>query len=151
MNFGELLSEAVKVDRVMTAQSAGSTLINTDGVELTDGAEGVLFVLQFGTLTVAPTVHAEQSADNSSYADLEDSEVDTIDNADDDGTVLVDVKRSGADGDEYVRIAIDRTPGNAVVDSVIAIIYGTKTNRPVTQPADVVATKKLYAPIEGTK
>lgn len=146
-----LLSDVVALDRVMTAQGAGTSVLNSDGVELKDGAEGVMFVVSFGALTVAPTVHAEQSADNSSYADLASSEIANIDNADDNKLVIVDVKRSGADADEYVRLVIDRSGGNTVVDSVVAYVYGKKNNLPLTQGADVAQTKKLYAPIEGTK
>ena len=147
-----LLSENVIVDRVMTAQAAGATLINTDGVLLGPG-DSVLFAISWGTLTVAPTVHLEQSTDDAAYSDIEASEIATIDAADDDKVTLLDVRRPGrvgSDEDEYVRVAIDRTGGNAVVDSVVAYIYDTK-EQPVTQSADVAGHKQLNAPVEGTK
>ena len=148
--LNQLLAEAVQVEKVSEPVAAGSTLIYTDGVELTDGAEGVMFIIGLGTVTTAPTLHAEQSADNSSYADLEGSNVADIVDGDDDLLCVYDVKRSGADGDEWVRLAIDRTGGNVVIENAIAIVYGQKTNKPVTQGADVASTKLLHAPVEGT-
>jgi len=143
------LSELVKVERVKNAVAAGSTVVNSDGVQLGDG-DSVLFILSMGTVTTAPTVHAEQSSDDGSsdaYADLENSEIDTIVDGDDNLLVLLDVR---CPMEEYVRMVVDRTAGNVVIDSITAIVYDCK-ELPVTQGDDVAATLQLLSPSEGTK
>lgn len=146
--MNSFLSEAVVVDSVMDATAAGATLIYTDGVDC-NGFDSVCFIAAFGTLTVAPTLHLEQSDDDGSsdaYSDLEGTNNAQLENADDDLVAVIDIRRPQK---RYVRLAIDRTGGNAVVDRVIAIGYDSK-ERETTQPADVAAHAKHLAPSEGT-
>jgi len=143
------LSELVNFERVSNAVAAGSTVISSAGVQVA-GGDSVLFLIALGTVTTAPTVHAEQSSDDASadaYADLENSEIDTIADADDNLLVLLDIRRPQ---EEYVRCVVDRTAGNVVIDGIFALVYDSK-ELPVTQGSDVAASLALLAPSEGTK
>lgn len=142
----EFLSEGVIVDRVSNAVAAGTTVVNSAGVQLGAG-NSVLFIVIFGTITTAPTVHAEQSSDDSTYNDLAGTELADLADTDDNLVALLDVRDVQ---DEYVRCVVDRSSGNVVIDAILAIKYDCKEH-PVTQTSDVASHEKHLSPSEGTK
>lgn len=143
-----LLSQETKTTLVKTAVAAGTTDIETDSVDMS-GFDSVLFIAVFGTLTATQvtSMHAEQSADDSTFNDLEDSGSAALADDDDDKIIQLDIHKPG---DRYVRAVIDRGTANAVLNAVVAIQYNAKSV-PTTQDADtVVETVQIIDPDEGT-
>lgn len=141
------LSDDVAIDRVVDATAAGSTDVNGGSVDM-QGYDGVMFVALFGALTATQvtSLKAQQSADDSTFADLEGSAAGPLADADGNKLLVLDVYRPE---DRYVRPVVDRGTANAVIDGVIAVRYHARS-RPVTQGADVVETVQLSTPDEGT-
>jgi hypothetical protein len=140
-----------KTTRVSNAVAAGTTTIDCASVDMT-GFEGVAFVACFNALTATQVTElkAQQSSDNgvnNAFADLANSIVGPLADADSNLCLLLDVFRPT---DRYVRPVIVRGTANAAIDSVIAIQYGP-SRQPTTQdPTTVAASLYLASPQEGT-
>lgn len=121
------LAHNCKIVRCSNAVAAGTTTVNGTGVD-TAGYEGVLFVLQLGALTATnvTTLKAQGSSDDGSadaYADMAGASAVAADT--ESGKILyLDV----ADPREkWVRPVVTRATANAVIESIIAILYGPKS------------------------
>ena len=146
-----MLSEAVRIDRIKTAQSVGTGSVTSDTVDLgaAEGFDSVLFLVLFGTITDGtPKVKARQGAesDMSDAADLEGtSTAGAI--TDDNKMLALNIHRPL---ERYVDCVVTRGGSTgAVVDGVLALLYDSK-KEPVTQSSDVAAHEKHVSPAEGT-
>lgn len=137
----ENLSKGVKVTRVKLAQSSAGTAINSDSVDM-QGFEGVMFFGSFGTANSGNFANAAQSADDSSFDDLEGTKVVP---GDDNDSFLIDVYRPQ---DRYVRVEIDRSGTNTATGDIYAIQYGPRT-KPTTHGA-TIDSELHVSPDEGT-
>lgn len=143
------LSKAAKVLRSLNATAVGTTTVNGAVVDMQD-FEGVIFIVQFGTITDGtPALKAQAGAasDGSDAADLAGTSVaEAI--TDDNKCAVLDIYRPTQ---RYLRPAIVRGGSTgAVIDSVIAIQYGART-KPTTNDATTVAnTEAWVSPALGT-
>lgn len=144
----ELLG-TIEVQRVMNAVAAGTTDQNGTVID-TMGYEGVLFVAAFGTLTATQvtSLKAQQGvqSDGSDMADLAGTSVGPLDDADGDKVLVLDVHKPD---ERYVRCVVDRGTANAVIDGVVALLYGPRTAA-TAQGATVAAAEAHTSPAEGT-
>ena len=141
------LSKAGKATRISDAVAAGTTDINCTGVDM-KGYESVTFYTLFGTITATAvtSVKAQQSEDNSSFADLEGTAI-TVADDDDNQVAILEIVRPQ---ERYVRLVVDRGTANAVVDGVIAV-QTDAIEEPVTHDSTTVVGAELHhAPAEGT-
>lgn len=146
-----MLSENVRISRVINATAAGTTDITSSAVDMgaDGGYDGVLFIALFGTLTATQVtkLKAQQSSDDAAadaYADLEGSSTGPLADADSNKMLALDVKPT----ERYVKCVVDRGNANAVIDGVIAIQY--RGNGPTSHDAALIAIKRLNQPAEGT-
>lgn len=142
-----VLNSDVKITRVSNAAAAGATDVNCTSVDM-EGFDGVLFVALLGTLTATQVtaLHAQQSTDNSSFADLEGSEAGPLADGDSNKCLVVDVCRPA---ERYVRAVVDRATANAVIDGVIAIQYRARS-RATAHATSVAFSTSVVEPDEGT-
>lgn len=150
MNLQQL-GPGVKVTRVKVAVAAGTgDTIQSDAVDMA-GFEGVMFVVQFGTITATAvtTVKGQQSA----TAGLAGTEADLLGTAqsvadsDDGKATVLDIYRPGK---RYVNCAVVRATANVVIDGILAIQYGAAVT-PTTNDATTVTGREVHiSPAEGT-
>ena len=136
-----------KITRVANASAAGTSAINSSSVDMT-GFDGVLFIVAFGAIVsgAVTSINAAQSADDSSFADLEGSSVSVADTDDNKGVPL-DIFKPG---DRYVRCEVAKATQNSTVDGIFAIQYQAK-DRPTTQDTTTMLAGELHvSPAEGT-
>ena len=144
------LTTGGKVTRVSNAVAAGTTDVNSTGVDM-QGFESVTFYVLFGaiTATAVTSVKAQQSADDAAsdaYADLEGTGVAVADD-DDNQVVALEITNPR---ERYVRCTVDRGTANAVIDGIIAVQTGP-VSEPVTHDSSTVVGSELHhAPAEGT-
>jgi len=144
------LGKNTKIVRVSNAEAAATTDINSTGVD-TQGFNGVMFMVLFGTITASAvtSIHAEQSSDDGSsdaYADLTGTNVAVAD--DDDNQIFwLDINRPL---ERYVRCVVDRGTQNAVVDGIVAVLYDP-IDMPTTHDATTVGGGEVHSGVaEGT-
>ena len=133
------LVDVVDVRRVIAPTAAGTTDVNGTGINMS-AAEGVLFVVGFGTITsgAVTSVIAEESDNDSDYTAITGASV-TVADDDDNLIAVLDVRNFSK---KYVRCTVDRATQNAVVDLGVAVIYGNHAT-PITQGATVLGTDKV--------
>jgi len=142
------LSKNCKITRHSNAVAAGTTDITpSSGIDM-QGFEGCLFIVEMGTITssAVTSIKVQQSADDSSYADLEGTSV-TIADDDDNQIFYIDVIKPS---DRYLKLIVDRGTANAVVDGITAIQYGAR-KAPTTHDSTTVGGGETHvSPDEGT-
>lgn len=142
------LINEVQIDRVMNAVVAGTTSQNGSVSDM-QGYDGIMYVVAFGAITATGVqgLKAQQGAQSnlSDGADLEGSLVSVADTGSNKCAVL-DIYRPQ---ERYLRPVVTRGTANAVIDSVIAIKYNSKS-KPTVQAAAVAASKLIVSPAEGT-
>lgn len=136
------LSDQIKIIKVQDHTGAGTTAINTDGVDLT-GYEGVLFLTSFGTAAANNTIEAAHSTDNSTFADLTGTNV--VPGASDED-VWVDVWNPPS---RYARAEIARGT-SSTCESIWAFLYGAKAIPVDNTTTGTIAGEAHVAPVEGT-
>lgn len=141
-------SEEQKINKVKNISSAATTDITSDSVDM-EGYDSVIFVFTMQTITgsAATSVHAEQSADDSSFADLEGTNI-TIADDDDDEMFWLEIVRPT---DRYVRIIVDRGTQNAEVGEIYAFQTPMHKQKPIDNVIDDTITGESHlTPDEGT-
>lgn len=136
------LSSSIKITKVEDHTTAGTTDVDSASVDMA-GYEGVLFLTSFGTAAADNYISAQQSTDDSSFADLLGSKVGATASDED---VWVDVYRPL---ERYVRVHVELGT-SSTVESIWAIQYGGRK-----QPVDNATTGTIIgeahvSPIEGT-
>lgn len=139
-----------KVIRVMNAVAAGQTAQTSSAID-TAGYEGVKIYSMFGTITsgAATSVKVQQSSDDASadaYADLAGSSV-TVADDDDNQVVVHDIYRPR---ERYLKVVISRATQNAVIDGIVAVLYGADKMPTTDDTTTVVARETHSSPAEGT-
>lgn len=141
------LSKHGKLTRVSNAVAAGQATTNCSSVDM-KGYDSVTFILSVGAIVATGTVtlKAQQSSDDSSFADLEGTAV-AYTSDDDNKLAILEVHNPT---DRYVRPVVVTATANGTIDSVVAIQTRPHTE-PVTHDATtVVASEYHLAPAEGT-
>ncbi len=148
-----MLSDNIRVVRVMDGVVAGTTDQNGSGVDMSQdgGYDGVVFVAMFGVLTAnqVTSMRAQASDDDAAsdaWSDLLGSATPALDDDDDDLCLQLDIIRPNK---KWVRPVIDRATANAVIDGVLAILYRGRSV-PTSLDASVAFAEKHVSPIEGT-
>lgn len=131
------LSESCKIVQLSAAVEAGTSTIETDGVD-TLGFAGCLFVCVLGTAASNNVISIKQSADDSSYAALAGASQASGTKA----VVLLDIQNSG---ERYLRASIARGT-SSTIEGVLGLLYN-----PVEMPVDnsASALAKAHAPAEA--
>lgn len=139
-----------KAIRVLNAVAAGTSDQTSSAID-TQGFEGVKIYTSFGTITsgAVTSVKVQQSSDDGgsdAYADLLGSAITVAD--DDDNQVTVhDIYRPR---DRYLKVVVDRGTQNAVIDGIVAVLYGAKESPTTDDSSTVVARETHTSPAEGT-
>lgn len=138
------LSNAIAIKQGIATTAAGTTTINGDTLD-TQGYEGVLFIIKFGTAASNNTIKAQQGAasDLSDGADLAGTSVGV---GASDEIVWIDLYRPQ---ERYVRMLGVRGT-STTIDWGIALLYGA-TKMPVDNTVAGTIHGELHvSPSEGT-
>lgn len=137
------LSSRVKITKVADHSAAGTSAVNSTGVDMT-GWDGVLFITSFGTANANNTVNAAQSTDDSSFTDLEGS---SVASGSTDEDVWIDVYRPL---ERYVRLEAARGT-SSTLESVWAIQYAGGRKFPIDNTTSgTIIGEAHVSPAEGT-
>lgn len=139
-----------RVIRVMNAVAAGTTDQTSSAID-TANFEGVKIYTAFGTITsgAVTSVKIQQSSDDGSadaYADLAGTSV-TVADDDDNQVVVHDIFRPR---ERYLKVVVDRGTQNAVIDGIVAVLYGARENPTTDDTSTVVGRETHVSPAEGT-
>lgn len=132
----------------LTAGAAGTSEIDTAGVDM-QNAQAVAFFIPFGTITsgAATSVKVQGSADNSTnWTDLAGTAI-TILDTNDDKTAIIDIYRPI--GYRYLRAVVLRATQNAVVGTILAVVYHVDNNAPAVDTS-IISAKVLSNITNGT-
>lgn len=139
-----------KTIRVMNAVAAGTTAQTSSVIDM-QGYEGVKIYTSFGTITAgaATSVKVQQSSDDGAvdtYADLTGTAITVLD-TDDNKVVLHDIHKPR---ERYLKAVVSRATQNAVIDGIVAVLYGAR-KQPTTDDATTVVTRETHvSEPEGT-
>ncbi|WP_437231067.1 hypothetical protein SH661x_002311 [Planctomicrobium sp. SH661] len=145
-----ILSEQIKITRVLNGVAAGTTSQNGTGLSM-EGFRGIMFVAAVGALTSTQvtSLKAQQSSDDASaddYTDIEGSATDALADADGNKLLVIDIWQPSKN---YVRPVVVRGTANAVIDGVFAIQYNARS-LPTSMSTSVKELVKLVGTAEGT-
>jgi hypothetical protein len=138
------ISQNVKVVKVMNAVAAGTTSQNGSSVDM-QGFDGVMFIAHLGTLTTSQVtkLQAQGSDDNSTFAAFStDAVTAAMADADSNKVLVLDVFRPVH---RYVRPTVERGTANAVINSVIAILYSSD-KEPIALDSSVSQLSSFVSP-----
>ena len=141
------LSKNSKAVVISNAVAAGtSDLTSLASVDM-QNYESVMFIIQFGSIVsgAATSVKAQQSADDTTFNDLEGTSQTVLD-TEDSTAFIIDINKAL---DRYVRPVILRATQNSTVESVTAILYGPR-KMPITLDASISGSELHVSPDEGT-
>ncbi len=140
------LSTSSKVTRVSNAVAAGQATTNCSSVDM-KGFDAVTFIVSVGAIvsTGTVTVKAQQSTDDSTFADLVGTAIAFTD-ADDNKVAVLEITKPL---ERYVRAVVVTATANGTIDSVVAI-QTDASEEPVTHGGTVVGAEQHLAPAEGT-
>lgn len=144
------LTNRVKTVLSKTAVAAGATDITDAGVIDMQGYEGVRFIFAFGAITAGAvtSVAVASKATNAPTPGTDDvagSAITVADDADD-KIVIVDIYKPRL---RYLRPFVKRATQNAVVNCIVAELYGRKGKMPVTQDTSVSGQELSVSPANG--
>lgn len=145
--FPGLISDRVKLIKVKDHSTAGTSAVNSDGVDMDQdgGYEGVLFITSFGTAAADNTVNAAQGADNS--ADWQDLTGTSVVSGTSDEDVWLDIFRPT---DRYVRLEAARGT-SSTLESIWAILYNPRRTMAVDNTTSgTIIGEGHVSPAEGT-
>ncbi len=139
-----MLNEII-VERVIEAKTVDTTVIYSDAVDV-GGAQGVCFVVAFGTISAGTPVVKVQQGDTSSAESMTAlvGSIKLTATTNDNKLAIIDVKKPTK---RYVRVVVDRTAGASVIDAGIAIKYSGRVY-PTIQGAKVANKLLLVSPEE---
>jgi hypothetical protein len=143
------IQQNTKVIRVLDAVVAGTDDTNDSTAVDMSGYEGVLFLASFGALTASQVTSmkaAQGLTSGGSFADLLDTKVGPLADGDGNKVLSLDIYRPR---ERFVRVTITRATANAVIDGVVAILYGPKKAKPA-KDASVAFEEAHQSPAEGT-
>ena len=143
------LTTSLKESRVLNATAAGTSDVQSTGVDMT-GFEGVEYTVLLGTLTAGQVtvISVQESDDDGSVDDYDDDEGSGVTLNDSWSNKLIRIELVHP-RKKYNRLNFNRGTQNAGIDGAIAKQYGARY-RPITDHSSVAATKLLISPKEGT-
>ena len=149
-NFIRSLLNGAFFQKVIPYTSASNTGTTTSTAVDCAGAEGVLFIVDLGTVTGngLATCKLQQSSDDAAadaYSDIEGSELASIATTGTLRQLLIEVINPQK---RYLKLLVTRSVDNVVIDGAIAVKFGLKSEA-VTQGATVDGSLQLVAPAEG--
>lgn len=136
------LSSRAAISQALATTAAGTTEIDGAGIDMS-GFEGCLFIAKFGTAATGNQLQAQQSQDDSSYADLAGT-LTTVGSSDE--IVWVDLYRPE---ERYVRVQAERGT-SSTLDWGVAIRYGARKSPVDNATAGTIAGELHVSPAEGT-
>jgi len=144
------LSNSAKVIRHSNAVAAGTSTITPSGSIDLANAEGVMFLVAFGTITgsAVTSIKLQQSDDNGvadGFSDIVGTSLTVPDTASNKIFVVDHYKPTK----RYVKVIVSRATQNAVLDGITAVVYGTR-NQPITADSTVGGSEQHSGAIEGT-
>jgi len=142
------LSDAVKITRVKAAQTAGTSEVESDSVDM-QGFDGVAFVGSYGTPAANNLCHLEQSSDDGdsdSFADLTGSEPDEAGSSTPTFVLQIAEPR-----ERYVRSVWARGTSTTLGDVYAFQFNSRKLGVDSVSEAGTLIVNSLYRPAEGTK
>lgn len=145
------LASQVTIVRHSNTVAAGTSVITPSTPIDTAGANGVLFIAEFGAIvsTAVTSVEVHQSDDSGGSPDdftaLAGSNVAVADDKDN-KVVYVEVVKPSK---RYLKLIVNRGTANATLEGITAIVYGHGT-LPTTQGATVLGGETHVRPAEGT-
>lgn len=149
MNIQQL-ARNTKATLVKTTVVAGTSDIQSDAVDMA-GYEGVVFYISMGAITATAVTSA--NVQQSSTAALAGTETDilgskiTIADDDDNQMAIIDLYRPSK---RYVNAIVLRATANSVINSIIAVQYGSGKLPTTNDTATVIDALTLISPAEGT-
>lgn len=146
MNHGLSLAKNAAIDRVSNAVAAGTTDVNSTGVDM-QGFEAVTFAVAFGTITsnAVTSIQIDHSDDDSTYVAVAGSKVTVADTASNKVAITEAVRPEK----RYVRCTVDRGTANAVIDGIFAMRTRSRV-APITQGTTIVGTTVIVGTTSGT-
>ena len=148
----ENLSSTGKITRHSNTVAAGTSDITpSSGIDMQDGYDGCLFMVEMGTITATAvtSIEVHQSSDdggNDSYTAIVGTKV-VIADDDDDKVFWLDMVRPR---ERFLKCIVKRGTANAVLEGITAIQYGAHT-RPTTHDAATVGGGERHVDAaEGT-
>ena len=140
-----LLSERVKITKVLDYTGAGTSATNTAGVNMA-GYDGVIFITSFGTAAANNVMKAQQSSDDASSDDYSDLEGTSTGVGSSDEDVVLDVLKAPK---KFVRAVI--TPGtSSTIEGCWAIQYGAQSVPVTNSVSGTLYAETSVSPAEGT-
>lgn len=137
------LSNHVKLTKVADHTAAGTTAVNSTGIDMA-GYEGVLFITSFGTAATDNTVNAAQGDTlGGTYDDLAAT---SVASGTSDEDVWVDVYRPR---DRFVRLEAARGT-SSTLESIWAIQYGARKQPQDNTISGTIIGEAHVSPAEGT-
>ena len=146
-----MISETSRLTQVKALTATGTDdTINSASVDMgADGGwDGVFFFFSPASVVAgaATAMHIEQSADDSSFADLTGTGI-TIEDDDDAETFGVDVYQPG---DRYLRMVVTRATQASVLGEMYALRYRGKEGVITQSVTDEITVEAHVSPAEGT-
>lgn len=144
-----LLSSRVKLIKVQDHTTAGTSAVNSDGVNMDQdgGYAGVMFFSSFGTAASGNTANLAQSSDNGSTDDYTDLTGTSITSGTSDEDVWLDVYKPTK---QYVRFEAARGT-SSTLESIWAILYEPRVTQNVDNTTSgTIIGEGWVSPAEGT-
>lgn len=146
--FPGFLTEHCKLIKVADHTTAGTTAVNSAGVDMSQngGFDSVCFFSSFGTAASNNTANVAQSDDDGSADDYTDLTGTSVSSGSSDEDVFVDVR---AVGKKWIRFEAARGT-SSTLESIWAILYNAK-NVPVDNTTSGTIVGEQHAAVaEGT-
>lgn len=145
------LTNAVKTILCKSAVAAGATDITDATAVDTAGYDGVRFIFSFGAITsgAVTSVAAASLATSSPTAGTDDilgSSI-TVGDTNDDKIFILDIAKPKL---RYVRPFVKRATQNAVLNCIVAELYGHSGLQPIAKDATVITQELHTSPANGT-
>ena len=142
------LSDEIKLIKVKDHTAAGTTAVNSDGVDMQQngGFDGVLFLGSFGTAAADNTVNAAQSSDDGSADDYTDLAGTSVASGTSDEDVWLDIYQPSK---RYVRLEAARGT-SSTFESVWALLYRARSVPVDNTTSGTIIGEAHVTPAEGT-
>lgn len=132
--------EKMKLSQSINPADLGDGATNGSSVDM-QGYSGVAFILTVGNITDTVDLKAQDSADDSTFADITSASITQVAGTGDNKVYILDCWRPTK---RYVRPVVTAGgTGATVIAGVLAVQYGINGLTPITQHADVGELVKL--------
>lgn len=144
MNFTK--QNRIEIAISPTNGAAGTTDITGATCDLQGALGGVTMLVEMGAITgtAVTSIKAQESADGSTWADLEGTSQ-TIADTDDEKAYYIEITRPLK---RYARVYVDRGTANAVVSAAFYLVHGLRESNPTHGTG--VSGELHHSPAAGT-